>query len=168
LTPAISVFLGLDAIDTARVVDVSRIFLIGIVGHSIVELFVRSFYAFQQPKYPLIGAVLTLILFILFGITLTPSLQASGIALSNTLAYTIQAVVLLFLLNSKLTAKLRLTPSFLRALLAALVGGALAFGIVNYVPRFAGTLIGAMLAGVVGLLAGAIIVRKELVELKQL
>lgn len=168
LTPAISVFLGLDAIDTARVVDVSRIFLIGIVGHSIVELFVRSFYAFQQPKYPLIGAVLTLILFILFGITLTPSLQASGIALSNTLAYTIQAVVLLFLLNSKLTAKLRLTPSFLRALLAALVGGGLAFGIVNYVPRFAGTLIGAMLAGVVGLLAGAIIVRKELVELKQL
>jgi putative peptidoglycan lipid II flippase len=53
LTPAIQAFLGLEPADTARVVDVSRIYLIGIVGHSMVELFVRSFYALQKPKYPL-------------------------------------------------------------------------------------------------------------------
>ena len=168
LTPAISALLPLDAMATARVVEVSLIFLIGIVGHSVVELIVRSFYAMQQPKYPLIGAVLTLILFILFGITLTPIMQASGIALSNTLAYSLQAVVLLFLLNSKLETKLSLLPSFLRALLGALVGGALAFGIVNYLPRFAGTLIGAVIAGGAGLLIGAIFVRKELLALRQL
>ncbi len=89
--------------ETMRVVDVSRIFLLGIVGHSVVELFVRSFYAVQKPRYPLTGAVLTLVIYIILGISLSPpALQARGIALANTLAYTIQAVFLLIMLNGKL------------------------------------------------------------------
>lgn len=168
LFPAISAFLGLDEIETMRVVEVSRIFLIGIIGHSIVELFVRSFYAMQKPSYPLIGAVLTLVLFILLGITLSPGLQARGIALSNTLAYSIQAIVLLVMLNGKLPGKLTLLPSFVRAILAAVAGGALAFVVLHYAPRFANTLIGAVLAAVIGLAIGAIVIRKDLIELRQL
>lgn len=168
LFPAISVFLGLNEFDTMRVVDVSRIFLLGIVGHSVVELFVRSFYSVQQPRYPLTGAVLTLVLFIIFGIALSPALQARGIALANTLAYTIQAIFLLIMLNSKLPAKLDLLASFLRALAAALLGGAIAFVVLNYMPRFAQTLIGAVLAAVIGLAIAAVVIRKELIELRQL
>ena len=168
LFPAISAFLGLNELETMRVVDVSRIFLLGIVGHSVVELFVRSFYSVQQPRYPLTGAVLTLVLFIILGIALSPALQARGIAWANTLAYTIQAIFLLIMLNGRLPAKLDLLVPFLRALGAALLGGAVAFVVLNYLPRFAQTLIGAALAAVIGLAIAAVVIRKELIELRQL
>lgn len=168
LFPVVSAFLGLDQVDTARVVEVSRIFLIGIVGHSMVELFVRSFYATQKPKYPLIGAVSTLVLFIILGLILSPSLQASGIAAANTLAYSLQAILLLLVLNPNLSSKLKLSPSFFRAILAALLGGAAAFAVLNWVPVFAGTLIGAVLGAGLGIIIAGVVVRKELTTLRQL
>ena len=168
LQPAIQAFLGLDAVDTARVVDVSRIFLIGIVGHSVVELFVRSFYALQKPKYPLMGAVATLILFILFSLVLSPALQARGIAAANTLSYSLQAILLLVLINPQLVSKLKISKSFLLALLGAALGGGAAFAVLNFAPRISGTLIGAVAGGILGLLVAGVVIRKDLVELQQL
>jgi len=168
LYPVIQVFLGLDAVDTARVVDVSRIFLIGIIGHSVVELFVRSFYALQKPKFPLIGAVATLIVFIVFGLVLSPALQAQGIAAANTLAYSLQAVLLLVVLNPHLASKLNLSKSFLRGILGALVGGGVAFAVLTWAPGVSGTLIGAVLGVGLGLLVAAFFIRRDLVALRQL
>ena len=168
LQPAIQAFLGLEAADTARVVDVSRIFLIGIVGHSVVELFVRSFYAIQKPKYPLMGAVATLIVFILLSLVLSPALQAKGIAAANTLAYSLQAVFLLVLLNPHLTSKIKLSKSLLLGLLGALIGGGVAFAVLNFAPRVAGTLIGAVAGGGLGLLVAAVFIRQDLAALRQL
>lgn len=168
LQPAIQVFLGLDPVDTTRVVDVSRIFLIGIVGHSLVELFVRSFYAIQKPKYPLMGAVSTLVVFILLSLVLSPALQAKGIAAANTIAYSLQAVLLLFLLNPQLATKLKLSKSMLMGLLGALLGGGSAFVVLNWAPRISDTLIGAVAGGILGLLVAAVVIRKDLVILKQL
>jgi putative peptidoglycan lipid II flippase len=168
LYPVIQVFLGLDAVDTARVVDVSRIFLIGIIGHSVVELFVRSFYALQKPKFPLIGAVATLIVFIVLGLVLSPALQAQGIAAANTLAYSLQAVLLLVVLNPHLASKLNLSKSFLRGILGALVGGGVAFAVLTWAPRVSGTLIGAVLGVGLGLLVAAFFIRRDLVALRQL
>ena len=168
LYPVIQVFLGLDAVDTARVVDVSRIFLIGIIGHSVVELFVRSFYALQKPKFPLIGAVATLIVFILLGLVLSPALQAQGIAAANTLAYSLQAVLLLVVLNPHLASKLNLSKSFLRGILGALVGGGVAFAVLTWAPQVSGTLIGAVLGVGLGLLVAAFFIRRDLVALRQL
>lgn len=168
LYPVIQVFLGLDALDTARVVDVSRIFLIGIIGHSVVELFVRSFYALQKPKFPLIGAVATLIVFIVLGLVLSPALQAQGIAAANTLAYSLQAVLLLVVLNPHLASKLNLSKSFLRGILGALVGGGVAFAVLTWAPGVSGTLIGAVLGVGLGLLVAAFFIRRDLVALRQL
>lgn len=168
LQPAIQAFLGLDAVDTARVVDVSRIFLIGIVGHSVVELFVRSFYALQKPKYPLMGAVATLILFILFSLVLSPALQARGIAAANTLSYSLQAILLLVLINPQLVSKLKISKSFLLALLGAALGGGAAFAVLNFAPGISGTLIGAVAGGILGLLVAGVVIRKDLIQLQQL
>lgn len=168
LAPVVGTFLGLDAAGTAMVVNVSRIYLVGIVGHSLVELFVRSFYAMQKPRYPLIGAYFTLALFLILGVILTPNFDAPGIAGANTIAYAAQAVLLLILLNKTLTSKLMLLPAFVRGIIAAVVGGGLAYVVLNYIPRFSGGLIAAVVASVIGLLAAAFIVRKELVELAQL
>ena len=168
LQPAIQVFLGLEPVETARVVEVSRIFLIGIVGHSVVELFVRSFYAMQKPKYPLIGAVSTLILFIIFSLILSPIFQVSGIAAANTLSYSLQAVLLLVLLTPYLVSKLKLTKSLVRGILGAVIGGAVAYAVLNFAPVISGSLIGAVAGGVLGLVVAAVIIRPELVQLRQL
>ena len=168
LTPAIQLLLGPDPIDTARVVDVSRIFLIGIVGHSVVELFVRSFYAMQKPKFPLLGAVSTLIIYIILNLVLAPLFQAKGVAAANTLAYTLQAVMLGFMLTPHLVSKMKLTNSLLRALLAAGIGGFVAFAILTWMPRFAGSLIGAVLGALLGVAVAALIIRPDLKKLGQL
>jgi len=168
LQPAIQVFLGLEPVETARVVEVSRIFLIGIVGHSVVELFVRSFYAMQKPKYPLIGAVSTLILFIIFSLILSPIFQVSGIAAANTLSYSLQAVLLLVLLTPYLVSKLKLTKSLVRGILGAVIGGAVAYAVLTFAPVISGSLIGAAAGGVFGLVVAAVIIRPELVQLRQL
>ena len=168
LQPAIQALLGLDVAGTARVVDVSRIFLIGIVGHSVVELFVRSFYAMQKPKYPLMGAVATLIVFISLSLVLSPALQAKGIAAANTVAYSLQAVFLLVLLNPNLASKLNLSKSLLLGLLGALLGGGVAFAVLNFAPRIAGTLVGAVAGGVLGLVVAAVVIRQDLATLRQL
>jgi putative peptidoglycan lipid II flippase len=168
LQPAIQSFLGLDTVDTARVVDVSRIFLIGIVAHSVVELFVRSFYALQKPKYPLMGAVATLIVFILLSLVLSPALQAKGIAAANTLSYSLQALFLLFLLNPLMASKLKFSRSLLMGLFGALLGGGVAFAVLNFAPRIAGTLIGAVAGAGLGLAVAAVVIRQDLATLRQL
>jgi len=168
LLPLIRSFLGLEETATMRVVNVSQVFLLGIVGHSLVELFVRSFYALQKPRVPLLGSAFTLVVFILFGIVLSPLLEAVGIASANTIAYTLQAILLLVLLSKTMPAPFRLGGSFLKSLLAAAIGGAAAYALVNYAPVLAGTLIGAVAAFGVGILLAGLVLRRDLREITEL
>lgn len=86
IQPVVQGFLGFTSEQSNMVAQVTRIFLVGIIGHSLVELFVRSFYAQQSPKYPLIGAFGTLIVYLALGIGLMPIYKANGIAAANTIA----------------------------------------------------------------------------------
>ena len=52
ILPVIQTLLGFTLSDATWVAAVTRIFLLGIVGHALVELFVRSFYAMQKPRVP--------------------------------------------------------------------------------------------------------------------
>lgn len=74
-------------------------FLPGIVGHSLVEIAVRAFYAQQRPAAPVIAAALTAAAFGGLCFFLTPIMGHSGIALANTLAFTAEGVGLLWLLK---------------------------------------------------------------------
>jgi len=94
--------LSLEPVQAQRVSSVTQIFLIGIIGHSLVELFVRSFYAMQKPRFPLLGSFLTLVVFLGLGSLLMPTIGAAGIATANTVAYALQAVLLFVLLNRTL------------------------------------------------------------------
>lgn len=178
--PAIAVFIrGLNADEIARVVLVTRIFLAGIIGHSLVELFARSFYAQQKPYVPMLGAAVTLAIFVACGFGLIKLLPNWGIAsevgivIANVLAYSAQAVLLYILLNRRLvivlgTEKLQTWLVFGKAVLAATIGGALAFAVINYLPRYQHTLMAAILAGILGVGLSAIVIRKELVYIRQL
>ncbi|MFZ3150348.1 MAG: murein biosynthesis integral membrane protein MurJ [Anaerolineaceae bacterium] len=166
--PVIQTVFGFDQADSLRVTQVARIFLLGIVGHSLVELFVRSFYSMQKPKFPLVGSVVTLILYLILGITLLPSFKVSGIAAANTIAYSVQAILLLFMLNKQFPAKQVLAPSALRGLLAAVLGGAAAYLVMQYTPGYSSTLISAILGAIVGILLAGIVIRKDLRQLTNL
>ncbi len=168
IQPLIQALLGLDAADTARVVLVTQVFLLGISGHSLVELFVRSFYAMQKPKYPLILSAGTLLVYLGVGWLLSARFEAAGIAAANTLAYTLQALVLFILLNKVLSDKLELLSTFARAALAALLGGAAAWLVMRFAPIPGGALVSAFAAGLLGLLPAALVLRKELRALTSL
>jgi len=164
LSPLVERFFGFSAADTQRVVDVSRVFMVGIIGHSLVELFVRSFYAVQKPLLPTLGAGLTMIVFLLLGVVLYKPLQAVGIAASNTVAYALQAGLLFFFLRKEFTNAIDLWPTMLRGMAAALLGGGIAFGILYFRSGF----IVAILAFLVGMAAAALVVRRDLKELNSL
>jgi len=168
LLPLLRLFLGLEESATMRVVNVSQVFLLGIVGHSLVELFVRSFYALQKPWVPLMGSAFSLVVFILLGIVLLPVLEAIGIVSANTVAYTLQAILLLVMLNKVLPGRLNLGSSIFKSILAAAIGGAAAYAVVNWAPGLAGSLIGAVAAFGVGILLAALILRKDLYQIAEL
>jgi putative peptidoglycan lipid II flippase len=168
ILPVVQTLLGFTLSDAMWVAAVTRIFLLGIVGHALVELFVRSFYAMQKPRVPLFGSALTFVVFLGISLLLTPSLQAAGIAAANTLAYSLQAVLLLVLLNRQLTSTQKLSPQLWRSMLAALSGGVAAALVMRYLPGMSGNFIAAILAVLIGVVAAGVIVRKDLRNLANL
>ncbi|HBG59428.1 MAG TPA: murein biosynthesis integral membrane protein MurJ [Anaerolineaceae bacterium] len=168
ILPVVQTLLGFTLSDAMWVAAVTRIFLLGIVGHALVELYVRSFYAMQKPRVPLFGSALTFVVFLGISLLLTPSLQAAGIAAANTLAYSLQAVLLLVLLNRQLTSTQKLSPQLWRSLFAALCGGVAAALVMRYLPGMSGSFIAAILAALFGVVAAGVIVRKDLRNLANL
>ncbi len=168
IEPVIQTLFGFDIADTLRVANVTRIFLLGIIGHSIVELFVRAFYALQKPKYPLLGALLTLVVYVIVGISSHKVFEAAGIAGANTLAYAIQAIFLLVFLNKSLSSKQLLNPALWRGIAAAVAGGAAAWLINDVMPGYSNTLISAVAGALIGVVIAVLIIRRDLRELVNL
>lgn len=83
------------------VILAARMFLLGLAGHSLVEVAARTFYAHLDARTPLFLAALTLALYIAFGMALTPRLNFAGLALANSLAFSAEAVVMLFILHRR-------------------------------------------------------------------
>jgi len=116
--------LNFDEIGTELVVWTARGFLLGLVGHTLLEVAVRAYYAQQDARTPLVAAALTAVGFFFLVLILTPPLGAPGIGLANTLAFSGEALLLLLLLNRKIPGLLRVGGTLVRAGLA-LIGSAL-------------------------------------------
>ncbi len=102
--PAVkSVFEGraFTAAGTDLVVAAAQMFLLGLVGHSLVEIAVRTFYAKQDARTPFIAAAFTAALFVGLCFALIPLMGHAGIALANSLAFTAEAVGLLWVLRRR-------------------------------------------------------------------
>jgi putative peptidoglycan lipid II flippase len=84
--------------DTAMVVQAAQFFMLGLVGHSVKEITARTFYAHQDARTPLATVVLTLIVFVAVAWALTPRLGFVALALADSLAFTLEAVVMVALL----------------------------------------------------------------------
>ncbi len=133
IPPVVGV-LGFDQAGTELVVWTSRMYMLGLMGHSLLEVAARSFYANQDARTPLIGAGLALIVFLLLGILLFRPLGAPGIALSNSIAFTLEAFFLLYLINRRFPGTLVLGNALVRISLAAACGAVVAFLVVAATP----------------------------------
>jgi putative peptidoglycan lipid II flippase len=89
------------AAGTNLVVSAAQMFLLGMLGHSLLEVVVRMFYALHDAITPLIAAALTALSFVLLCVVFVPIMGHTGIALANTLAFTAEAAGLLWLLSRR-------------------------------------------------------------------
>lgn len=129
LGPLLGVAFDFGPEGTQLLLWVTRGFLLGLVGHSMLELAARSFYARQDAITPLITATINLALYIALGSVLYRQLGAPGISLTDSIAFTSQALILLLLLNRHLVSRLAPGSTVFRALLAAGIGAALTYAI---------------------------------------
>jgi putative peptidoglycan lipid II flippase len=144
--------LGFNAAGTELVVWVTRGFLIGLMGHALIEVASRSFYAQQNALIPLGASFLATLTFVIFAIGLGFSIGAAGIALANGLAFTGEALLLWYLLSRRFSGVANVRSTVVRVIPAALLGGLVAFGIMQLSFPVSGILVGILAIGVGGLL----------------
>jgi putative peptidoglycan lipid II flippase len=123
----------------------------GLIGHSVVEIVARAFYALHNTRTPVAVGVGAMALNVLLSVLLIRPLQNAGLALANTLATSIEMVLLLWLLARRMGGLEwpQLSATILRAGIATLV---MALPLAWVAERWSGS---PVLFGVAGLLVGA-------------
>lgn len=132
--PLVQVVFRFEPAETEMVVWASRAFLLGLAGHTWLEVAVRSFYAQQDARTPLKAAFLQALAFLGVAWGLSRWINATGIALADTLTFSAQAVFLLILLNRDYPQVLRVRQTLLRSLAASGAGGLLAWALLAWLP----------------------------------
>ena len=150
IRPVVSI-LGFDAAGTDLVVWVTRGFLIGLVGHALLEIASRSFYAQQNALIPLGASFLATVFFISLAIGLGFTIGAAGIALANGLAFSGEALLLWYLLNRRFAGVADVRSTLVRVIPVALLGGLVTYGVLQLSLPVSGLILGAVALGAGGL-----------------
>lgn len=152
LEPLIPLVFGFDVSGSQLVLWATRAYLLGLTGHALLETAARSFYAQQDARTPLFLAALNALVYILAAITLSGWLGAPGIALANSFAFTLEALLLLVLLRRRYPQVLQVGRTLLRAAAAAILGALLTYGMLQLpLPTLVATLFGLAAGGALAL-----------------
>ena len=179
LPPFLDFAFGFGAEESAQLLWVTRAFLVGLVGHSLLELGSRIFFAQQNAFIPFLGSALNLILYISLGSWLARVWDAPGVGLADSLAFTAQAVFLLVIFQIQAAKKRGEKPlltstiweaftgspavkrSLLRGLVGACLGAAFIWLFLTFRPLPVPSIISGLLAAVVGLALSVPFIWKE-------
>lgn len=164
----IILLLGFDAAGTNLVLWTVRAFLVGLVGHSLLEISARAFYSRQNAKTPLLASGAASITFLILAVPLSRRLGAPGIGLANSLAYTGETLLLFVLLYKVIPYHPRLTGTLLRAFGASVVGIGISMTLQNIIGSAQTTLVGVGISGAIILIASVQIIPWQLPEIKEL
>jgi len=157
--PLAEIVFGYGPAQLDLVVYCTWAFLIGLVGDTWLEVAVRSYYANQNTRTPLIAALIQVTSFILLAWMLSSWIGLAGIPLAAAITFTTQAVILLALLSRRFPGLLKVGGTLVRGLLAALVGGVVTWLGIRYLPL--SVLFATMLALMAGLAAALPFIWKE-------
>lgn len=151
LRPILSFAFGFDAQGTDMLLWVSWGFLIGLTGHSLLEVVSRSFYAQQDAITPLVSGILNLTLYIILGSCLYRTLGVVGISLTDSIAFTLQTLLLFILLNRRLISHISVRTTLFRALLGGIIGGI----VVYVISLLSANSTSPLIFGIGGMIAGS-------------
>jgi len=132
--PPLSLVLGFDASGTMRVVWATRVYLLGMTTHALLEVTIRSFYARQDARTPLLAAALNAAAYIFFAVLFSRLWGYLGIAFANVISFTLELLLLLWLLKRHLPGTLHLGNALLRALIAAGLGAFIVYAVLHWLP----------------------------------
>ena len=150
LQPLLGLAFDFGAAGTSLLTWVTAAFMLGLFGHSLKEVSARSFYANQNAIIPLITAGGNVLLYALIGFLLFRPLGAPGIALTDSIVFTLEAVVLLALLIRTGRVSITFGSTFVRGFAAAATAAVITIlGI-----QFLEPLVHPLLAGTIPMLLG--------------
>ncbi len=150
--PLIQGAFGFDLRGTQLVAWAARAYLVGLVGHSLLEVAARAWYARQDARTPLLASALSAVIFVALSTALFRPLGATGVGLSNSLAFTAEALLLLALLARRFPAVLRQGRVLARVGLGSTLGAGLTYFAMQTLPlpplfaAMAAMLLGGLLA----------------------
>jgi len=148
--PWIERVFGFNPQTSDLLIQVTRVYLFGIIGHSIIEVAARAFYAQQEARLPLIASGLNALAYLVLGILFFQPWGTVGISLANTLAFSGEALLLLYWHNRRMRQPFNLRSSLLRTVLGSILAGGCVLLVLHVlpVPILVSSLI-AMVAGLV-------------------
>jgi putative peptidoglycan lipid II flippase len=159
---------GFSSEQTDLVLWVSRGYLLGLAGQCVLEVAVRSFYAKKDAITPLWAAGINLVLYLGLGILLADLLGAPGISLADCLAYTSEAILLLWVFKSRSPQPVNFSMTIPRGALAALIGSLVSALLIFILRERAYPLITALIAMTAGTLACLPVLWKDVKQLTRL
>lgn len=124
-------------------------YTVGLVGHSVVEIISRAFYSMQDTRTPVVIGVIAMSLNIALSIILGAFFQRigwlpiGGLALANSIATGLEAIVLLFIMRKRLHGLegTRIIKLISQVLIAVIVMGAFLWWLINYVVLLDGLIL---------------------------
>jgi putative peptidoglycan lipid II flippase len=160
--------LGFNQSGTMLVMWTVRAYLVGLLGHSLLEIAARSFYARQNAKVPLITSGLTFVSFLILAIPLSRALGAPGIGLANSLAYSVEAILLFVWFHHLTPIHPRLRNTLLRTLGACLTGVGVSYLLNTWIALPGSMLLGLIISSGILLFSLATIVPWLLPEVRDI
>src|SRR5512132_230767 len=156
INPLVRAVFGFDPATSTLITWTTRAYLLTLTGYSIQEIAARSFYARKEPMFPLYAVLIRLAIFLLIGIagiTFFRNIGAPVIAFAE-IALLVESIVLFSWLSKRLHEPLHVWSAVGKGVVAALIGGAVAYGLAVIVPGSAvlTALLGMIVGGLVALL----------------
>ena len=146
------------AASTALVTYALAFYALGLTAHGALEIIVRAFYALHNTWTPVVVGVGAMALNILLSLLLVRPLSFGGLALANSSATTLEALLLLVLLRPRMGGieGFALLRSLARIIAASALMGAFLLFLDRALPPVEGQLAAVILAAG-GVLAGALL-----------
>jgi len=153
LKPLLGLAFDFGTAGTGLLAWVTAAFMLGLFGHSLKEVSARAFYASQNAWVPLATAGGNMLLYALGGALLYRPLGAPGIALTDSLVFSLEALVLLVLLIRSGRVRIGASSAVWHALLALISAGAVTLlGVTLLEPR-----VHPLISGTVPMVAGFLV-----------
>ena len=87
---------------TLLTVSALAFYAFGLVGHSAIEIFARAYYALHDTRTPVIVGIAAMALNIVLSLWLRIPLALAGLALANTIAATLEMLLMAILISRRL------------------------------------------------------------------